>query len=216
MGILSKEEFETFIHEDIPCALFHVGVNDKDDETGAKLDEIILLDCLAKNPSALLYQNIGWFYERFIMESDSKSPYLFKIKVERERLYNPEYGDNRECECGHAYHRHFDSYEDMYNVGCKYCGCNDFKEKVTHSIPVAWDTSTNEPCSFETLTIGEKVMINENAKVLLGFEDGLEFNVVDVLELTHDKPIVLNCKEFGEDWVEFFSIDEIIKKDLVG
>lgn len=43
--------------------------------------------------------------------------------------YNPEYGDDRECECGHPYYRHFDSYENMEIAGCKYCGCWEFKEK---------------------------------------------------------------------------------------
>ncbi len=31
------------------------------------------------------------------------------------------------CECGHPYYRHFDSYEDNYPIGCKYCPCNPFK-----------------------------------------------------------------------------------------
>lgn len=127
---MNKEEFETFVHEDIPSALFGVGITDKDDKTGAKLDEVILLDCLARNPSALVHQNIGWFYSKFIRESDSKSPYVVKIVVDREFSYNPEYDDHKECECGHDYHRHFDSYENMEAIGCKYCSCFMFKEKV--------------------------------------------------------------------------------------
>lgn len=43
--------------------------------------------------------------------------------------YDPNFGDDRICECGHSYYRHFDSYEDMSPVGCKYCGCDEFKEK---------------------------------------------------------------------------------------
>ena len=46
-------------------------------------------------------------------------------------LYDPAFGDERQCVCGHSYHRHFDSYEDMDPVGCKYfmdCGCKGFKE----------------------------------------------------------------------------------------
>jgi len=27
------------------------------------------------------------------------------------------------CECGHAYYRHFDTYDNMRAVGCKYCDC---------------------------------------------------------------------------------------------
>lgn len=43
-------------------------------------------------------------------------------------VYNPEYGDNRICCCGHKYYRHFDTYEDMAAVGCKYCPCDTFEE----------------------------------------------------------------------------------------
>ena len=40
--------------------------------------------------------------------------------------YNPDYGDNKLCKCGHPYYRHFDSYEGMAPVGCKYCQCDEF------------------------------------------------------------------------------------------
>jgi len=46
--------------------------------------------------------------------------------------YDPHFGDARICECGHPYYRHFDTYEDMAPVGCKYCHhdqCEEFKEK---------------------------------------------------------------------------------------
>lgn len=56
-------------------------------------------------------------------------PYLFTTKLQTERHYNPNYGDDRECVCGHPYHRHFDGYEDNKACGCKYCGCFEFKEK---------------------------------------------------------------------------------------
>ena len=57
-------------------------------------------------------------------------PYIITKRVVVERKYNPDYGDDRECICGHPYYRHFDTYEDMYNCGCKYCGCGNFQEKV--------------------------------------------------------------------------------------
>jgi len=41
--------------------------------------------------------------------------------------YDPEYGDRKICECGHEYNRHFDSYEDMAPMGCKYCFCYGFR-----------------------------------------------------------------------------------------
>lgn len=56
-------------------------------------------------------------------------PYIL-VDQEPKRAYNPEYGDDRMCVCGHAYYRHFDSYENMEPVGCKYCNCYEFVEKV--------------------------------------------------------------------------------------
>lgn len=57
-------------------------------------------------------------------------PYLFEIKnVKIKRKYNPNFGDDIECECGHPYYRHFDTYEEMYPCGCKYCQCGTFIEK---------------------------------------------------------------------------------------
>ena len=43
--------------------------------------------------------------------------------------YDSEFGDLRFCQCGHYYYRHFDTYEDMAAVGCKYCHCQKFVEK---------------------------------------------------------------------------------------
>ncbi len=40
--------------------------------------------------------------------------------------YDKDFGDDRVCECGHKYYRHFDTYENMRPVGCKYCGCDEF------------------------------------------------------------------------------------------
>jgi hypothetical protein len=53
-----------------------------------------------------------------------------RLKDLKERHYDPEFGDGRECECGHAYYRHFDTYDEMYPNGCKYCKCRTFKEVV--------------------------------------------------------------------------------------
>jgi len=58
-----------------------------------------------------------------------EKPYIIKIVTYVERQYNPKYGDERICVCGHEYNRHFDSYEKMNAIGCKYCGCQNFKEE---------------------------------------------------------------------------------------
>ena len=57
----------------------------------------------------------------------SKDAYIVE-HVER-LVYNPAYGDDRECICGHPYYRHFDSYDNNEPVGCKYCACFTFVEK---------------------------------------------------------------------------------------
>lgn len=62
--------------------------------------------------------------------SRTDEPYLvYEYKV-REKRYNPNYGDNRKCICGHPYYRHFDPYEHMEACGCKYCGCTEFVEAI--------------------------------------------------------------------------------------
>lgn len=59
-----------------------------------------------------------------------QQPYLLEIVTTEKRSYNPNYGDQRTCECGHPYYRHFDSYEEMNPIGCKYCDCYIFVEKI--------------------------------------------------------------------------------------
>lgn len=66
-----------------------------------------------------------------VLIGNPDAPYLeYEYKV-TEKKYNPNYGDDRICVCGHTYERHFDSYENMEPVGCKYCGCSEFVEKAT-------------------------------------------------------------------------------------
>ena len=56
-------------------------------------------------------------------------PYIERTIHTLVREYNPEYGDDRMCRCGHPYYRHFDTYESMTAVGCKYCECEEFVEQ---------------------------------------------------------------------------------------
>ena len=56
-------------------------------------------------------------------------PYIEETVTTVVRKYNPKYGDERLCKCGHTYDRHFDSYDDMSPVGCKYCSCHTFVER---------------------------------------------------------------------------------------
>jgi len=52
-----------------------------------------------------------------------ESPYITETKTVTTHSYNKNYGDDRVCECGHSYYRHFD-------MGCKYCACHEFKENT--------------------------------------------------------------------------------------
>lgn len=45
--------------------------------------------------------------------------------------YDPSYGDEKLCQCGHPYERHFDGYEGNAHVGCKYCECRIFTKGET-------------------------------------------------------------------------------------
>jgi len=82
-----------------------------------------------------------------------------------------------------------------------------------HIIAVAWDADTKEPCSFETITKGQIVRINENARVKLGLPDDVEYYIHDVIEEPVEYQICLKCEEFGEDWTELFHLEELILSD---
>lgn len=60
------------------------------------------------------------------VEPDKGEPYIKTLELKEKWAYNPDYGDDKMCECGHPYYRHFDTYDDMYPCGCKYCGCFTF------------------------------------------------------------------------------------------
>lgn len=53
--------------------------------------------------------------------------YLKTIEVVTHKHYNEDYDGDKRCKCGHVYYRHFDTYEDMEAIGCKYCCCDHFE-----------------------------------------------------------------------------------------
>jgi hypothetical protein len=69
-----------------------------------------------------------------IIPEPEQSPYVLTYELVTHMSYNPDFGDDRICECGHSYYRHFDPYENMEAVGCKYCGCYEFKEAKNEKI----------------------------------------------------------------------------------
>lgn len=71
MKTLTDEQLNELLHEIIPQQLFHVDRTDIDDETGARLDEIILLRILNQFPELLQYKPLDWYVENYITNCDS-------------------------------------------------------------------------------------------------------------------------------------------------
>ena len=67
---MTNEQFEQFIWEDIPCALYHVDANDIDDNSGGKVDETILVNLIAQNIKCLKYKSLQWFLDTFIISKE--------------------------------------------------------------------------------------------------------------------------------------------------
>jgi hypothetical protein len=92
------------------------------------------------------------FRKRFKIREDQDPEEIGKMYIETMGfevvevaiLYDPNFGDDVECECGHPYYRHFDSYEGMSPVGCKYC--HGYVEGVSHRLatPVPEGTDTTK------------------------------------------------------------------------
>ena len=61
------------------------------------------------------------------------------------------------------------------------------------------------------MVIGTKVFINENARVLLGLPDGVEYTIKDILKENIPYKVALGADEFGKDWIQFFKEDELIR-----
>jgi len=54
-------------------------------------------------------------------------PYIITARIVVEKLYNPNYGDDSKCKCGHKYLSHFDTCKNMEAISCKYCHCPEFE-----------------------------------------------------------------------------------------
>jgi len=53
------------------------------------------------------------------------------IGIQLDRMWKPGHDQEALCLfCEHMYYRHFDSYEDMEPIGCKYCDCEVFVDAM--------------------------------------------------------------------------------------
>jgi len=89
---------------------------------------------LEYNPE--FYGTVGWMPAELILNAPMG--------------FDPKFGDTKLCLCGHPYYRHFDTYDDMSPVGCKYCHGDeegvDYRVESDPEVPEgiggtpAWDT----------------------------------------------------------------------------
>lgn len=63
---MTETQFEEFVDEIIPQQLFHVSPDDIDDETGCKLEEVILIRLIAQHIHCLKYKPLQWFINKFL------------------------------------------------------------------------------------------------------------------------------------------------------
>jgi hypothetical protein len=73
---MTTEQFKEFTEEIIPQQLFHVYASDIDDETGGKLDEVILVGLIAHNKECLKHKPLQWFVDTFLIKTDLEQPTL--------------------------------------------------------------------------------------------------------------------------------------------
>ena len=69
MKIETEEQFNEYVWVDIPSALFHVMDTDIDDVTGAKLEEVLLLDMLSGHPELFKFKPFQWFLDTFLTKN---------------------------------------------------------------------------------------------------------------------------------------------------
>jgi len=81
---MTKEQFDELVNEVIPQQLFHVEPTDIDTESGAQLDEVILVGLIANDPSCLMYKPLQWFLDTFLIKDDAEKE-LFRSILSDER-----------------------------------------------------------------------------------------------------------------------------------
>ena len=131
-------------------------------------------------------------------------PYFIEVSIERNRTYNKNYGDDRICKCGHPYYRHFDTYEDMEAVGCKYCECRIFQEKIdciksNLSSRFGKPKPSEHDCLIAVDSKGCAILISSKPDLYehdLFDSSLLEDNITDDLHNVPTEPGVYKCKIF--------------------
>lgn len=122
---MTEERFKEFNDEVIPSALFHVEPTDIDDDTGGKLEEVILVRLIANNPECLKHRPLQWFI-------DTHLPYPEKTFAEIEQTDFEKREWNYSFEQGMVVKFADDLPEDtkVYNEPGEYFYPKDFVDKI--------------------------------------------------------------------------------------
>jgi len=92
---MTTEQFNELVGEVIPQQLFHVYPTDKDDETGAQLDEVILVGLIANDPSCLVHKPLQWFLDTFLIKKDEEKEMFRQIQEDERESENTVKLENR-------------------------------------------------------------------------------------------------------------------------
>lgn len=143
----------------------------------------------------------------------TEKPYLKKRVSRTEYSYNPDFGDDRMCECGHPYYRHFDTYENMAVTGCKYCPCFWFKERretltgkelryaAEHKLKVRYVERYHDPREKDKEYNRETKMEPANVGYYIGHSD------INPDEFEDDQPV---AGDFDEGYFAVYKVPGVV------
>lgn len=83
---------------------------------------------LPKHQARLIVRILESHQSSDVRELSQIGEIVFSINDEVNRLWDSDHDQQAKCQCSHPYERHFDGYDNMYPVGCKYCECDTFIE----------------------------------------------------------------------------------------
>ena len=83
---MTTEQFREFTDEVIPQQLFHVEPKDRDDKTGGRLDETILVGLIANRPACLKHKPLQWFLDRYLISEKEWDEMMEKNEAITKRL----------------------------------------------------------------------------------------------------------------------------------
>lgn len=128
------------------------------DDAYLRIPASMELICIGEKPSLIQVYGQEYFenYEWTEMDLLPQAPYVPN--------WDPEEDQERLCVCGHPYHRHFDSYDEMKPIGCKYCPC--LVPTLTDSYDIVGKYDKRPPTDLAlTKTVRAESIARDNAAV---------------------------------------------------